>query len=133
MRFYSPMSRLPKWYLTIFFREVGKPQLVRIGKSHQMFGRGPEHEGKLAICQIEIKEEHASVEVFPGSVVLGIVCAPEPGIDQHFRDSLSPADEAELVRPSEILVADGALMSQVSEMNPSWLQKQLDGRKRLVG
>ena len=104
MRFYSPASASPQWFLTLFFRETGQPNPVRVGKSVLSYGKGREAFGRLAYCQMEVKNEHASIELFPGARLLAAVCSPTPGLDQSFVSSLSPQDEVELVKPEEIVV-----------------------------
>jgi hypothetical protein len=132
MRFYTPLSRNEKWYLTIFFREVGAPQPLRVGSGRIFFGGGPERTGQLTISQFEVLREPASIEVFPGAIVLAIVASEEPGIDEKFKASLSPLDEAELVRPSDIVMADAGLINDLAK-GSSQLEKQLTpGRKRII-
>lgn len=138
MRFYSPAVRSHEWFLTLFFRETGRPNVVRIGKNKLLFGKGPEAYGQLSHCQIQVTDEDHSIEVFPGARLLGMVCSPEPGMDGRYLQSLSPADEVELVNPNELAVLEGADARDLGERlkdEKLWLDKQLRdkrGRKRFI-
>lgn len=131
MRIWTPMSRNERWWLTIFYRETGKASPVKVGNGKLWFG-GKLPPGSLAIAQFEIEREAASIEVFPGSIILAIVASDEPGIDEKFKATLSKIDEAELVRPSDILmVNDPALVAELAQ-GSEFLNKQTTERKRLL-
>lgn len=137
MRFICPTCVEKKWYLTIFFREVGSPQPVRIGTSVLTFGKGREARGQLAYCQIEVTDEAASVEFFPGAKILGVVCSPNPGLDKRYMESLGSIDEVELANPNDIVeISDMSLAREVAGSSSS-IQKQLDvldrKRRKFIG
>jgi hypothetical protein len=130
MRFFTPLAHKDKWWLTIFYRETGKPNPIRIGSGRLWFG-GDLPPGTLAIKQIEVVQEAASIELFPGTIVMAIVASEEPGIDERFKESLSPMDEVELMRPSDIVTAPAELLGDLAK-GSSMLQKQIGDRKRFL-
>lgn len=130
MRIISTTNALPQWFLTLYFREVGCPQILRVGSGKMLYGRGMEHYGNIALAQLEVKNEIGSVEVFPGARLMAVVMSDRPGIDERFQASLSERDEVELVRPNEIVTADYHQMLEVTSRH-SFLQKQ-DGRRKLI-
>lgn len=133
MRIYSPVALNKKWYVTLFYREVGEPLPVRIGRNLLSYGRGREHSGRLAHCQIEVTDEPYSIEIFPKGRLLGVVTALEPGIDERFKSTLSPADEVELARPGEIVVVDDLKLADEVIGNNDKIRQQLEvlkGKRR---
>lgn len=137
MRIWTPACREKQYFITIYFREVGAPQLIRIGREVLSFGSGREHAGKLARVQIEVKDGEGSIELFPGSKILGIVINEEAGIDERYQATLNPKmDEVELVNPFDIVVMPGDLARDVAGDNPKFKQQLevLNGsRRRFVG
>ena len=105
MRIWTTICREKRYWLTIFFRETGRKQLLRVGKQTITFGKGRGHAGKLARIQIEVTDGDGSIEFFPGAKILGVVMSDEPGIDPRFQASLRPRiDEVELVNPNDAII-----------------------------
>lgn len=122
-----------RYFLTIFFREVGSPQLCRIGHNLKKFGKGRDHLGELAWVQIEVEKEGSSIEFFPGARILGIVCDENPGVDQHYVATLGPRDEVEFTNPNEIVTFNDAMardvMASLDGKERMFLEKQLRDKK----
>lgn len=138
MKFYSPGCRSQQWFLTLFFRERGRKNLVKVGSNVVEYGRGRDHTNRLSIAQIEWKDEPYAVELFPGSRLLAVVCSPEPQIDRNFAGSLCPADEVELVKPSEIVeISDPKLAEEITAKGEDSVKRDLEvlngSRKRIYG
>lgn len=131
MRFFTSIAHKQKWWLSVFYEETGGPNAIRVGSSKMWFG-GKLPAGSLAVERWQITEEAASIEVFPGSIILAIVATDEgPFIDQKFLESLGPMDKAELVRPTDIVTAGEDVLEELAKNHPL-LQKQLGERKRLI-
>ena len=97
MRFYSPNSRLPVWYCTIFYRDLPTPLAVRVGDT--LLAVGGKGTGEVKHVQFECRQEHHSVEIYPPGRVFAVICAPEDGIDPGFVNSLAERDEIEISDP----------------------------------
>jgi hypothetical protein len=97
MRFYSPNSRLKKWWCTIVYEDTGKPFAARVGDT--LLHIGGKKKGEVKHVQFECQQEHHSVEIYPPSILLAVICAAEPGLDPKFMESLSQRDKAELSDP----------------------------------
>jgi hypothetical protein len=97
MRFYSPNARLNTWHLTIVYEDTGQPFFGRVG-DHQ-FRAGGVKKGEVKLFQFECQKEHHSVEIYPPAILLAVICAPEPGLDPQFMESLAERDKAELSDP----------------------------------
>jgi len=102
MRFYSPNTRLKVWFLTVVFRDEKAPLHIRVGDN--LVALGGAGSGKVLHSEMECREEHYSVEIYPPGRVFAVVCSPEPGIDPAFIESLAPRDECELHDPRRILL-----------------------------
>lgn len=136
MRIWTPTCASKQYWVTLFFRETGERQFVRVGRNTLTFGKGPGHAGKLARVQIEVKDGDGSIELFPGAVLLGVVISDKPGVDARYQSTLNPEiDEVELVRASEIITMPADLARDVAGDNPN-LKKQIEvlngQRKRVI-
>jgi|SRR5262249_55713413 len=99
-------ARGKKWHFSIFYREVGSPQPVVVGSSALSYGKGMEHVGKLAITSAEVTDDYSSINLFPGARILAVVISDEKINALNYASVLTPADEVELVKPSDIVVVD---------------------------
>lgn len=102
MRFYSPNSRLKVWYCTIVYRDGAKPLPVRVGETLLYLGGKGTNDVKHV--QFQCKQEHHSVEVYPPGKLFAVICAPEPGLDPNFMESLDRRDEIEISDPRRHLL-----------------------------
>ena len=137
MRIWVPTCREKRYFLTIYFRETGRPNYIRVGPRKLAFGKGREYAGRLARIQVEIIDCDGSIELFPGARILGIVVNEEAGIDENYEKTLNPkVDEIEFVNPHEIITMPGDLARDVAGDNPQF-QKQLEvlngKRKQFIG
>lgn len=137
MRIWTPVCREKRYFLTLFYREVGAPQFLRIGRETISFGKGREHAGKLTRTQIEITDCAGSVELFPGAQILGLVLHDEPGIDPKYQATLNPeVDEVIFTSPHEIVIVPGDLAKDIAGDNQRFKNQLevLNGkRRRFVG
>lgn len=137
MRIWTPACREKQYFLTLYFRETGSPNYLRIGRETVSFGSGREAAGRLARAQIEVTDGEGSIELFPGAKILGVVVNEEAGFDLRYQSTLNPKfDEIELIRPSDIVVMPGDLAKEVAIGNEGFT-RQLEvirgKRKRFVG
>jgi len=137
MRIWVPTCREKQYFLTIYFRETGRPNYIRVGRRKLSFGKGREYAGRLAMVQVEISDCDGSIEFFPGARILGMIINEEAGIDENYQKTLDPrVDEIEFVNPHEIVVMPGDLAKDVAGNNPQF-KKQLEvlngHRRRFVG
>lgn len=137
MRIWTPTCRDKRYWLTLYFRETGQKNFIRVGKEILSFGKGREHAGRLARVQVEITDGEGAIELFPGARILSVVLSDAPGIDERHQASLNPnADEVELVKCSEIVVMPGDFAKDLAGENPQFKKQMevLNGkRRRFVG
>lgn len=126
MRIYTPACRTEDWFLTIFYREVGRPQPVRVGRDLGQFGHGAEHMDRVGMTQMELHRNSASVELFPGARILAVVCSPEKKIDKRFAESLTLRDEVELANPYDMINVSPELASEMKGENTDIVKRQLE-------
>ena len=131
MRIATPACLGKKWFVHIFFREIGHPFPVRIGKSLVNVGKGREHYGKLARVTIEVEADQSDIELFAGSRIISVVASLTPTVPDQYYRSLSPRDEVELANPNDIItVDDAALMRDVSKGRSDQLFQQLEVQEK---
>lgn len=97
-------ARNKQWFFSIFYREVGAPQPFVVGQNALSFGKGPDVTGRLGVVSAEVKDDYSSLSVFPGSRILAVVMSDQPINAMRYAEQLTPADEVELVKPSDIVV-----------------------------
>ena len=127
MRIATPACLGKDWFVHLFFREVGHPFPVRIGKSVVSVGRGREHYGQLGRVKIDVTADQSDIELFAGSRIISVVASLTPKVPDHYFRSLSPRDEVELANPNDIVVVDDmALMRDVSKGRSDQLLQQIE-------
>ncbi len=133
MRINTWMSGNALWFLHVIYEETGNKNFIRIGTDHAFFGGDKEKIGMRRIATIEVRKQDGAVELFPGAVIFALVQALTPKIDMQYLASLSERDKVEFIRPTDIVIVDENSLRQVIGHQPSFMQKQLDGRKKIVG
>jgi hypothetical protein len=79
------------------YRDTAQRIPVRVGDSLLYVGGKGTNEVKHA--QFQCKQEHHSIEIYPPGRIFAVICAPEPGVDPNFMESLAARDEIEISDP----------------------------------
>lgn len=120
MRIWTPVCREKQYFLTIYFRETGSANFIRVGSKTESFGGRRDFAGQIGRKQIEVTDGDGSIEFYPGAKILGVVLHDQAGFDLQYERTLmrdASFHEVELVRPSEIVVMPADLAKEVAGQN----------------
>lgn len=127
MRIATPGMIADKYFVSIYFEEIGRPFPVAIGGEWLHVGRGREYKGIVSMIEHEVDKNPDDIHILPPAIILAVVVSVTPTSKAKAREYMqklkASRDAVELIRPSDTaIVGDMELAKEVVMGNDKVLQ-----------